>query len=99
VKLLSLVKDEGKSASDLLDHALQKTGKDDILRGQFMVLFKARELVIKDEKQASIKETVLADGYSGKHFGPRRIRLTPSMSLKFIAQCIQAETPLLVREA
>ena len=49
-----------------------------------MVLFKARELVIKDEKQASIKDTVLMEGYSGKQFGPRRIRLTPSMSLKFI---------------
>ena len=74
---------------------MQKLGKDDLLRGQFMVLFKARELLIKDDKQASIRDLMLE---GGKEFGPRRIRFTPGMVANFLARYLSADTPLRFRE-
>lgn len=94
-KLLQLVKDEGKSAADLLDSSMQKTGKDDLLRGQFMVIFKARELLVKDHKQASFRDLMLE---AAKEFGPRRIRLTPAMAASFLGRYLSADTPLRFRE-
>jgi hypothetical protein len=60
-----------------------------------MVLFKARELLVKDDKQASLRELMLE---GSKEFGPRRIRFTPSMVANFLSQYLRAEAPLRFRE-
>ena len=90
-KLLGLVRDEGKSPSDILESALQKLEKQD-LRGQFMVLFKARELFINKEDSSSsfgsLKESISSDyhGANGKEFFARRVKVTPSIALKFVSK-------------
>jgi len=60
-----------------------------------MVLFKARELLVKEDKLASIRDLLL-DG--AKEFGPRRIRFTPAMIANFLSRYLKADSPLRFRE-
>ena len=53
-KVVRMVQEEGKTAGDLLEQALMKTeGVKE--RSQFMVMYKARELIALDGKQSRAK--------------------------------------------